>query len=158
MTSIIRELIEYKGIDDCIRCNINNFKQINYESIFLVPCQKPDIEQIIEVDAKADILEYEVIKTPTGVSLEGQQATGYKLIVNGDINYKIQYIARQKSQTVHTFHNKTPFCGYIVLSEKFNKASYVNPYAMVEDIMIDKMDERCVYSNINLLLVVDVES
>ncbi|MBW6409256.1 DUF3794 domain-containing protein [Clostridium weizhouense] len=156
MASVIRGLIEYNGIDNCTKNNMKNFRQINYESTFCVPCQKPDIEQIVKVYADTDIVKYEIIKTPIGISLEGQKVTGFKLLVCGDINYKIQYVADEPTQSVHTFHQSIPFCGYIVLPEKFNPGSYINPSALIEDISVEQMDSRCVYSNITLLLVTDI--
>lgn len=156
MTSIVRDLIEYNGINNCIKSTLKNFRQINFESTFCVPCQKPNIEQIVKVYGDTEICKYEIVKTPIGTSLEGQKLTGYKLLVCGDIKYKIQYVADATDQSVHTFHKCIPFCGYVVLPEKFNKNSYVKPSALIEDISIDQIDERCLYSNINILLVADV--
>lgn len=156
MSSVVRGLIEYNGIDTCVKNSIKNFRQVNFESTFCVPCQKPDIEQIIKVDAKTSILKYEIVETPVGVSLEGQEVTGYKLLICGDISYKVQYVADEPTQSVHTFHKCVPFCGYIVLPKKFNKESYINPSALIEDISMEQIDERCVYSNITVLLVVDI--
>lgn len=153
MASVVRGLIEYNGIDDCMTNNIKNFKEVNFESTFCVPCQKPNIEQIVKVYGKTEILRYEIVKTPIGVSLEGQKVTGYKLLVCGDIKYKIQYVADEATQSVHTFHQCMPFCGYIVLPEKFNKDSYINPVSLIEDISVEQIDERCVYANITLLLI-----
>lgn len=156
MSSIVRDLVEYSGISNCIKGTLKNFRQINFESTFCVPNQKPDIEQIVKVYAETSICKYEIVKTPIGTSLEGQELTGYKLLICGDINYKIQYVADESSQSVHTFHKCIPFCGYVVLPKNFNKESYVNPSALIEDIVVDQMDERCVYSNINMLLIADV--
>ncbi|MGL4772520.1 MAG: DUF3794 domain-containing protein [Clostridium sp.] len=156
MSSIVRGLIEYTGIDTCIRSNIKNFRQVNFESTFCVPCQKPDIEQIVKVSGKTSIYKFEIVKTPVGISLEGQEVTGYKLLVSGDINYKIQYVANEPTQSVHTFHQTVPFCGYIVLPKNFNKGSYINPSALIEDIALEQIDERCVYTNITLLLIADI--
>lgn len=156
MSSIDRGLIEYRGLDTCIKGNLKNFKQVNYENTFSIPCQKPDMEQIVRVDSKASIFKYEVIKTPIGVSLEGQEVTGHKLLVCGDINYKLQYVANEPTQSVHTFHQTVPFCGYIVLPKKFNAGAYINPSTLIEDISVQQIDSRCVYSNITMLLVANI--
>ena len=156
MASVVRGLVEYSGIDSCVRNKIKNFRQINFESTFSVPPQKPDIEQIVKVYGKTEIIKYEIVETPIGKSLEGQEVTGYKVLVSGDINYKIQYVANEPTQSVHTFHQCIPFCGYIVLPKKFNRGSYINPTALIEDIAVEQVDDRCVYSNITLLLVVDI--
>lgn len=156
MSSIVRDLVEYNGISNCVKSTLKNFRQINFESTFCVPNQKPDIEQIVKVYGETSIEKYEIIETPVGTSLEGQQLTGYKLLVCGDIKYKIQYVAAEPTQAVHTFHKCVPFCGYVVLPKKFNKGLYINPSALIEDIATDQIDERCVYSNITILLVADV--
>lgn len=156
MASIERGLIEYNGIDVCRKNNLKNFKQVNYESTFCVPGQKPDIEQIVKVYAKTSISKSEIVKTPVGKSLEGQEVTGYKLLISGDINYKIQYVANEATQSVHTFHKCVPFCGYVVLPKNFNTGVYISPSALIEDISVEQIDCRCVYSNITLLLLVDI--
>ncbi|MGL4367231.1 MAG: DUF3794 domain-containing protein, partial [Brevinemataceae bacterium] len=156
MASVDRGLIEYREIDVCSDREFKTFRQINYENIFSVACQKPDIEQIIKVDGKVNILNYEFIKTPVGTSVEGQKLTGYKLLVNGDIVYKIQYFSKNEQQSVHTFHHTAPFCGSVVLPNCFNTSSYVCPSVLIEDISINQIDERCVYSNILVLLIADI--
>lgn len=156
MSSVVRGLIEYNGIDTCIRNSMKNFRQVNFESTFCVPCQKPDMEQIVKVYAKTSISKYEIVETPVGISLEGQEVTGFKLLVSGDINYKVQYVANEATQSVHTFHKCVPFCGYIVLPKNFNKGSYINPSVLIEDIAVEQIDERCVYSNITILMIADI--
>lgn len=156
MGSVVRGLIEYSGISTCGVKDLKNFRQVNFEGEFCVPCEKPDIEQIVKVYTDIDICNHEVIETPIGISLEGQEVTGYKLLVSGDIKYKIQYAADEVTQSVHTFHHCSPFCGYIVLPKKFNESSYISPYVVIEDVSVEQMDSRCIYSNITLLLVANI--
>ena len=47
MSSIIRNLIEYHGIDTCKYEEMPYFKQVNVDYAFCVPLQKPDIEQVV---------------------------------------------------------------------------------------------------------------
>lgn len=155
MLSITRDLIEYYGIADCMPLSPKNFKQLNIEDEACVPIQKPDIEQIIKVYGKAEIKGYNVIKTPRGTSLEGVRLTGYKLIVEGEINYKIQYVANTQTQSVHTFHAKTPFMSFIVLPEDFLPTSYLTVSAFIEDMYTYAIDCREIYLNTTLLIVAE---
>lgn len=156
MEKIQRNLIEYKGIDNCQIGKSNNFNQINKDEIFCIPQQKPDIEQINTVWAEAVIRDYEVVKTPTGTSLEGQTVTGSKLLVCGDIKLKVEYVALEAKQSVHTAHTIIPFCVYAVLPSDTNPNARISPTIVIEDIFAEQIDERCIYNNITMMLLVNI--
>jgi hypothetical protein len=156
MGKINRELIEYNGISECPYTDLPNFKQVNTDYIFCIPDQKPDIEQITKVWVDGCIIDTEIIKTPEGTSLEGQNLTGYKLLVCGDINLKIQYVACESSQGVHNAHTTFPFCGYVVLPKDIGPNAIVKASIAIEDIFSEQMDLRCIYNNITMLIIADV--
>lgn len=155
MGTIVRNLIRYEGREDCNYTN-GSFKQTNVDNIFCLPLVKPDIEQIVKVWAKAKICKYDLIKTPVGVSLEGQNLTGYKLVIMGDIKVKYEYVALEKSQSVHTASNIIPFCSYIVMPEVFNPKAIVYPMVAIEDIHSEQVSNRCIYTNITIILSADI--
>lgn len=155
MISITRDLIEYYGIDDCLPLDPKNFKQINIEDEACVPCQKPDIEQIVKVYATAEVKMSKTIKTPKGTSLEGIKLTGNKVIIEGEIKYKIQYVADTTIQSVHTFHYSTPFMSFVVLPEDYTPNSHLTVSAFIEDIYSNQISCRCVYLNTTLLLTAE---
>lgn len=155
MGTVIRNLIKYEGIEKCDYID-GVFKQINVDNIFGLPVVKPDIEQIVKVTTDAKILKYELIRTPIGKSLEGQNLTGYKLMIMGDINFKYQYVALEKTQSVHTAHDSVPFCSYIVMPKIFNPNSIVYPIIIVEDVNSEQVGNRCIYNNVTLMLSADI--
>lgn len=155
MISITRDLVEFYGIDDCLPIDPKNFKQINIEDEAYVPIQKPDIEQIVKVYSTAEIKTYKVISTPKGTSLEGVRLTGHKLIVEGEIKYKIQYVADSKTQSVHTFHYSSPFMSFVILSEEFSPTSFLTVSTFVEDIYSNQIDCRSIYLNTTLLITAE---
>lgn len=156
MGKFTRNLIEYDGIDKCNYEDITTFKQFNNDYKFTLPSEKPDIEQLIKVKAKPAIEHYEVIKTPVGVSLEGQRVTGHKLLVSGDINIKYEYIASDPSQSIYSVTKSFPFCDYVVLPEDFNMSTMIFPSVSLEDIYSEQLDKRCVYNNLTIIAVVEV--
>lgn len=156
MGKINRDLIEYNGISMCPYKNLPHFKQVNTDYIFCIPDQKPDIEQIVKVWAEGCIIETEVIKTPVGTSLEGQNVTGYKLLVCGDLKLKIEYVACEVTQSVHTAHTTFPFCGYVVLPGNINPNAIIKANIAIEDIFSEQIDLRCIYNNITMMIIVDV--
>lgn len=156
MVTHMRELIEYYGINKCDYGKLPYFKQINRDFTFCVPMQKPDIEQIVKVWVKPCILQQKVVVTPVGTSLEGQRITGHKVMIMGDITYKVEYVALDECQSLHTAHANIPFCGYIVLPEEFNTNSIVITSVAVEDIYSGLVDTRCIYNNITMMLIADL--
>ncbi|MGL5084709.1 MAG: SPOCS domain-containing protein [Clostridium sp.] len=160
MNMFTRDLIEYSGIepyldDECSTGYTSNFKQTNIDLEFCVPEQKPDIEQVVKVDITTKILKTRVVKTPKGTSLEGQIMTGYKLLILGEVKLKIRYVADEPEQSMHSFHAYIPFCDYIVLPETTCNIDALVADVYVEDIFLEKQNCRCLFSNLNILLVVE---
>lgn len=156
MATYMRELVEYHGINKCEYGKLPYFKQINKDFTFCIPVQKPNIEQMVKVWVKPNIVEQKIVITPVGTSLEGQRITGYKVMVMGDIVYKVEYVALEECQSLHTAHITIPFCGYIVLPEEFNPNSIVVTSVGVEDIHSELVDTRCIYNNITMMLIADL--
>lgn len=159
MSKFIRNLIEYSGIDQSLNDNcgmedVTSFKQSNIDLNFIIPECKPDIEQITKVWVKVDTIHYEIVKTPVGTSYEGQTITGYKLLFIADVKLKVEYVADECEQSVHTAHTTIPFCEYVVMPEGYNSIAGISPSIYVEDIYASQVDCRSIYTNITLMTVV----
>ncbi|MGL5244955.1 MAG: hypothetical protein ACRC7R_07285, partial [Sarcina sp.] len=120
MGKIVRNLIEYEGIDTCSYENISSFKQFNVDCKFNLPDEKPNIDTLIKVKAEVCIEHKQIVRTPVGVSLEGQEVTGFKLLVCGDITLKYEYVINDPTQSVYSLTQIFPFSDYIVLPQDFN--------------------------------------
>lgn len=156
MKRIKRDLIEYHGISECYYKSLNNLKQLTQDHIFRLPSNTPTIDQIIKVWVEPNITESQLIKTSKGTSLEGQTLTGYSLLVCGDIDIKFQYLACEPFLGVHTASLKIPFCDYVILNEKINIYSTIRPSILIEDIFCEKIDSKCIYSNLTITLIADI--
>ncbi|MGL4450091.1 MAG: hypothetical protein ACRCTZ_02730 [Sarcina sp.] len=151
-----RELIEYSGIDTCPIKPKTMFNQINLENISVIPAQKPDIEEIDKVWVKGEVTDYEIVKTPVGTSLEGQNLTGYKILVCGNIQIKVQYTANEPTQSIHIAEIIYPFCSYGVLEPDINLNMKIYPSILVEDIFAELTNKRCIYTNTTVAVVTDI--
>lgn len=156
MGSLQKGLTTYYGIDNYQFENLTNFKQFSMDYVFCIPCKKPNIEKIVKVWVDSSIEHYEVVKTPVGISLEGSEVTGYKLLISGDISLRVEYIADEPTQTVHTAHTLIPFCSYIVMPVNFNPDSMILPSISIEDVYSEKIDCRSIYNNVTMLLIADI--
>ena len=161
MGKFTRNLIEYSGVelvtDNC--CMIkksDSFKQTTIDINLCVPDEKPDIEQVVKVSIKTNIEKYTIVKTPVGISEEGQEITGYKLLLMGDFIIKIAYVADVTCQSMHSFHVIVPFCEYIVMPKDFSPLSIVTPEVYVEDIYVRQQDCRCLFGNITFMAIADI--
>ena len=139
---------------------IGYFKLLNIYGGLCVPNHKPNIAEILNIEATAEILEKKLIKTTyppiIGISLEGQMRTNYKLVVDGDIYYNVKYLPTNKKQGIHSLQITIPFCNYITLPEHINYQSMVEASIVIEDIYIDNFDERYSYINVTLMLIADI--
>lgn len=156
MASIVRNLIEYSGIADYLPEDSSTFKQINVEESLCIPKQKPDIEQIVKVICDVEIKNTRVIRTPKAISLEGQILTGWKLIIEGELNQKVEYVADVPEQSVHVAHFSVPFSSFIVLPETFKIGVPVIVNAYIEDIFIQQLNKRCMFKNVTILLNAEI--
>jgi len=155
MSEIVKNLIQYIGISDDIPENSDVFKQLYVENTFCLPHAKPDIEQIIKVLGELVIKNKKVIKTPKGTSMEGQLLTGLKMVIEGVVKLKIQYVADEPEQPVHGAHVNIPFSTYIVLPEDFILGTPVSVYGYIEDIFSQQVSNRCIFNNITILLTAE---
>ncbi|WP_297522719.1 SPOCS domain-containing protein [uncultured Clostridium sp.] len=155
MGKIVRDLIEYY-IDECSYVVAPNFKQMNVDFMFPIPCQKPDVENISKVWINPCIYYKKNVKGPLGKSLEGQILTGNGILIEGSLKTKVEYASLNESKSTHTAHIEIPFCTYIVLPEYFNQNSLVSASVLVEDINSTLISPRCIYNNVTLMVIADV--
>lgn len=93
------------------------YKQFSIHEHLCVPEAKPDIEDILEVNAYPFIDKCKMIDTPFGK----------KIIIMGRIEQKILYVADVSCQSVHFFHTVEPFCTFIELPHNSSGSSQRHP-------------------------------
>lgn len=157
MANIINNLVEYAGLADFLPSlpSLCSFKQLTVTGTACIPQAKPDMEQIIKVIAEIVITNTRVIRTPIGKSLEGQILTGKKLIIEGLVREKLEYVAALPEQAVHAAHFELPFSTFIVLPADFVMGTPIAVASYIEDIYVKQVSSREVFKNISLLLVAE---
>lgn len=152
MASRVYDLIEVSGISDELPVNPIHFKQLSVQEVMSIPTVKPDVEQIVCVFAEIIIKYSNVIRTPRGTSVEGQKLTGYKLVVEGVIAQKVEYVADEPTQSVHAAHFNMPFSTFIVLPATFVPGTPVEITGYIEDIFVKLLNKREIFKNVTILL------
>lgn len=97
-----------------------------------IPCQKPDISQILSVSINISLSSTKVICTPCGK----------KLVIEAVKHLKIMYIAAEPCETVHTAHFCLPLCMFILLKDPHREVTDI--CTVVEYVSIKQLDCRCV--------------
>jgi len=128
------------------------FKQLSVDEILTIPSVKPDIEEILEVIADVEITYTNVIKTPIVISYEGQELTGWKLIVEGVLRQKVVYIADEPTQSVHAAEFDVPFSTFLVLSKDFKICKSIKVQGIIEDVFVKLVDKRTIFKNVTLMI------
>jgi uncharacterized repeat protein (TIGR01451 family) len=128
------------------------FKQISIDGNLQIPIQKPDAEDILDSIVSVFVATTTLIKTPIGKSYEGQNLTGWKVIVQGKLLIKIKYVADEATQSVHVAHYEVPFSTFLVLPEDFKKCASIRAEVIVEDIFFKLLDNRTIFNNVTLLV------
>lgn len=132
------------------------FKQLSKDEVVTIPIQKPDIEQIINVLVEIQIIDTRVIETIKGISIGGQKLTGYKLIIEGKINQKVEYVADEPQQSVHAAHFKVPFSSFIILPEDFQIGTNIEVEPFIEDVYYKLIDKRTLFKNTTFRLLAKI--
>lgn len=156
MKSIKRDFIEYISDEDEIPEYIENFNYINIHKQLDVIGNGQGIEQISKVYTTAKILNNKLIKTPKGESLEGIKLTGNRLVVYGEVLQRIQYVAQNESQTMHIYNFSFAFMNFVDLPECYEPSKFYVADVYVEDVNVCKVSSHRIYSNLNLLIHVDL--
>ena len=134
---------------------VSAFKQISLDDYLTIPTQKPDLEQISQIDGDVKILNCHVIQTVKAVSKEGQILSGYKLVVHGMLKQVIQYIA-DETQAVHSAHYDLPFSTFIVLPPDYIVGSKIEVNGIIEDTYYNVVDKRTFFKNTTLLVLAKI--
>jgi len=152
MSSRVFGLIEVSGLADELLFNPVNFKQLCIQGTLTIPAAKPEVEQIVCVAAEVLIKRTRVINTPVGTSIEGQKLTGKKLVVEGVISQKIEYVADEPMQSLHAANFNMPFSGFIVLPAAFHAGTPVQVTGYIEDLFVELLNKHTIFRNVNILL------
>ncbi|PKM90807.1 MAG: hypothetical protein CVU87_01165 [Firmicutes bacterium HGW-Firmicutes-12] len=156
MASEVQKLVWYTGLADelpLFNQPLDTFKQFIVQKNLVLPADKPNIEQIIQVDSRVIITSKRFIQTPIATSLEEQRLTGWKLVVEGQIKLKVKYVADIATQNVHGAHFNVPFSIFIVLPPDFEEETLVDVESYVEAIYAQPLGKRKIFYNASMLLL-----
>ena len=149
---------ESEEVKCTIKMLISNFKQISINDCICLNRESPLIREINDVNANVNIDTFKVIKTPIAKSKGGQKLSGYKLIVHGNVEEVIEFIALNEENTVNSAKFETPFSTYIILPQDFILGTHIDIVGFIEKIKADKINEKKLYIGAELLIIAKMAS
>jgi len=150
------DLIKYEGVNNNTDKNIEEFRQFTTSLTVCIPYDRESINVITKVWVEAELKQSHIIKTPIGLSFEGQTLTGNKVLILGDLNVKLEYTSQNDSTSINTLNMGIPISSYVVVEEDFDDYLTAYPSFEVEDIYCKKLNDREFYLSISMLSIADI--
>lgn len=140
--------------------NPKYFKEEAICEVLTIPCQKPDMERILDIVVWAEIENLRLVETEVGISVEGQKLSGYKLVVEVRLKEKVTYVADEPTQTVHAAHYETLKSMFIIMPDKIGdkplcnlvKSDRITVIPHVEDVSFRMIDCRTIHKCVMIFL------
>lgn len=132
----------------------NSFKQLMVSSKLPIPCSKNGVYEIINKFIDVEIVNKDIIDTIKGISCEGERLTGKKIVVNGTLMERIEYIESCSDKSIEVAEYEIPFNTFIVLPENYKELSNLKIESTIENIDIRLIDVKTLYQSVTLLLEV----
>jgi hypothetical protein len=155
---IINGVCSQEKLESMLTDTDKTWTQIFIPEILCVPCQKPDIEELMSVTARVEIISQRVVKTPMDslvdsiTNQEDTNLTGKKLIIEGILRQKVIYTADLPEQSVHSAHFDVPFSAFIIIPQNIPVAVKFVIEPCIEDIYIASCNKRQIFKNVTLFL------
>lgn len=161
MANVMNNGVNGIGVSTDMPETVKYFQEVNIVENLVIPEQKPDMAKLSSVMVSPKVVATKLITTPMALSYEGQNLSGYKLIVELSLQEKIKYVAASCDQAIHAAHYDSVMKSvFVVVPETYNgqrvcdlirKGKFsVTPY--VEDIYAIMKDSRNIYKCITLLV------
>ncbi|WP_432401978.1 SPOCS domain-containing protein [Wukongibacter sp. M2B1] len=154
MSSTVEALIEYLGISNNLPKAPSSFKQVNLQEIITLSKNAPDINEILKITVDTDIIETRAIKTPRGTSFDGKILTGWGLIIENQLEVKIEYSTNDLvKQSIHIVYSTIPYSSFIVLPIHFKPSHSIKASGYIENLYTKGLNKRQVF--LNAIIFVD---
>lgn len=155
MSSVIRDLVEYNGIEMDIPLDVLNTKVIQLDDSIDLTCEKPDIKSISKVNVRANVSSGRIIKSANLQSLDGTKLQGFKYVAEIIASWRIEYIAEGFNDTLFSVTGESSLNAYTSLSTDYKYGLSVIPSVFIDDINVELIGKRKILLSFTGLLMVE---
>lgn len=144
---IICDFINFGTLDES-----KYFTQFNICKNLMLRCKDIKERNIETTIAKLEINCAKIVNTIQGVSIEGQNLTGKKLIIIGEINTKVIVRCPKNEKKLCSSEKKIPFSNFIIVPNDICEEEPINLRYIIEDITTMIIAEGKSFVSITLLI------
>ncbi|WP_432665822.1 DUF3794 domain-containing protein [Wukongibacter baidiensis] len=152
MSSTVKGLIEYLGVSNNLPKAPSSFKHLNLQNTLTLSNADPDINEILKVTADTDVIETKIITTPKATSFDGKILTGWEVIVENQLELKIEYSTGLVNQPIHIVCFSIPYSTFIILPNYFKPSHSVKVSGYIENIHTRHLNKREIFQNTVIFL------
>lgn len=159
------DIVDGIGISHHLPANPKYFTELSVCETISLPCEKPDIGQLLSIMVDTKVTSLSIANTPESTSTEGQSLSGKKLTVELIILQKFKYVSDDPYQKVYALHHEKLLSLFVIVPRRFNKIpietllreNRVNLQIYIEDISGKTRNKRTILGNITLLADVTIK-
>lgn len=138
-------LIEYdKSNSLSLQWCLFEIEKFSIESKYKINLNEPDVSEIRNVISEVLIKNYYEINTVNNLSYENSKLTGKKVIINGVVKNKIEYLVDDENNSLYLTTRETLFNTFINIPSEYD-CNYINLNPKCEDIYFKLMDKRSLF-------------
>lgn len=100
---------------------LSTFKQFSIETEHKLNEFDPDIAEVVSVFTDTNIESYYEIDSIKKNSLDNSKATGKKVIVNGFVTDRVEYLTNDENSSLYMFEKVQPFTTFITLPHDYDR-------------------------------------
>lgn len=132
-----------------LQVNNDNSKSIDLQSTI---CKKEegDISEVIDLIATAEITNFYIIRTIKNNIYKNNILTGYKLMIRGNVEYKIEYIEDSIDEAIRILKGKEKFTTTVVMPECFDESDDLDVSVNTSESFYRLLDKKNVLTNVSL--------
>ncbi|MEF9992487.1 MAG: hypothetical protein RSD22_11005 [Romboutsia sp.] len=99
---------------------LSTFKELSIDNEYELKCYEPDIKEIVNISTSAQIDQYYEIDSMKNISVENEQSTGKKVIINGLAIDRIEYLTSSENSSLYMLERSKPFSVFINLPNNYD--------------------------------------
>ena len=127
------------------------FKSVNVNGEIELSSDDPNVLEVSNLIINPSILNYYPIQTIKNRSYDNQILTGKKMIIEGVIEEKIEYVVDGEFSALYFIEKSTPFSTFIVMPED-NDYDNIIFECKVEDVHFKETNSRRIFRDINFVI------
>lgn len=156
MSVIIRDLIEYKGLNLSLPVGVEDICEIQIDDKIVIPKEKPEIEQISSVTiVSISVKNAIIVKSALNKYLNTSETNAFKYIAEAVISWRIEYISSDIYGNIYTLNGESSTTAFIPLPATYKFGFNITPSVLINDINVFLPNKKSIFMHISGTLIIE---